>query len=200
MSTPRGFSLDSLHPPSSPNSPTNHVQFDDRTQSSPNLERQTSSTSQRSFRSTDDAPSMNHSPVLKRRQTRASTMRSNRAVSHMYPVRPQWEPGQEPGLDPSKPNGGRVQKPELHEACDITIVDYSEDDMLMYHLDNATLPGWLEKHGKREPWAKCRWINVNGLSWDVIQDLGKWKRLHRLAIEDLINTRNRTKADWQVSL
>ena len=44
--------------------------------------------------------------------------------------------------------------------------------------------------------ATCRWISVNGLSWDVIRLLGNQKNLHRLAIEDLTNTKNRTKADW----
>ena len=48
----------------------------------------------------------------------------------------------------------------------------------------------------RPEWATCRWININGLSWDVIKLLGNDKRLHRLAIEDLMNSRNRTKADW----
>jgi hypothetical protein len=89
-----------------------------------------------------------------------------------------------------------AQVPTLRADCDITVVDYSEDEIVMHHLDNATLPGWLEKEGKRAQWVKCRWIDVNGLSWDVIQALGKYKRLHRLAIEDLVNTRNRTKADW----
>lgn len=48
----------------------------------------------------------------------------------------------------------------------------------------------------RPDWVVCRWINVNGLSWDVIKLLGNDKRLHRLAIEDLLNPKNRTKADW----
>lgn len=48
----------------------------------------------------------------------------------------------------------------------------------------------------RPNWAACRWININGLSWDVIKLLGNDKHLHRLAIEDLLNPRNRTKADW----
>lgn len=48
----------------------------------------------------------------------------------------------------------------------------------------------------RPDWATCRWINVNGLSWDVIKLLGNDKHLHRLAIEDLMNPKNRTKADW----
>ena len=37
---------------------------------------------------------------------------------------------------------------------------------------------------------------VNGLSWDVVRLLGKKQKLHSLAIEDLLHTRNRTKADW----
>lgn len=45
-------------------------------------------------------------------------------------------------------------------------------------------------------WASCRRINVNGLIQDVIRKPGDNKKLHRLAIEDLINSRNRTKADW----
>ena len=147
------------------------------------------------FQSEPDISNANAAPILKRRQTRASTINTYRAVN-AYPIRPNWHPGQEPGLDPSKPNGGRAHLPTLHADCDITVVDYSEDDMVMRHLDNTTLLGWLEEEGKRKEWVKCRWINVNGLSWDVIQALGKYKRLHRLALEDLINTRNRTKADW----
>lgn len=151
-----------------------------------------------SFRSTDDLGDFNsnHAPILKRRQTRASTARSSFRTANPYPIRPQWHPGQEPGLDPSKPNGGRIEKPTPHEECEITIVDYSEDDMMMHHLDNATLPDWIAKSGNKDEWVKCRWINVNGLSWDVIQAIGRWKKLHRLSIEDMINTKNRTKADW----
>lgn len=37
---------------------------------------------------------------------------------------------------------------------------------------------------------------VNGLSWDVVRLLGEKQKLHGLAIEDLLHTRNRTKADW----
>ena len=110
------------------------------------------------------------------------------------PLRPNWHPGQEPGLDPSKPNGGRPQTPTHNEECQITVVDYSEDDMVMHNLDNAGLIDFVGK--KQEDWIKCRWINVNGLSWDVIQALGKYKKLHRLAIEDMTNPNNRTKVDW----
>jgi hypothetical protein len=146
-----------------------------------------------SIRSEPDVSKIPVSPILKRRQTRVSTSRTFRTVD-VTPLRPNWHPGQEPGLDPSKLNGGRPQTPTLHEDCQITVVDFSENDMVMHDFDNAKLIDFLDQ--KQDSWIKCRWINVNGLSWDVIQALGKHKRLHRLAIEDLVNTNNRTKADW----
>ena len=113
-----------------------------------------------------------------------------------------WEPGQEPGLDTSDPappySHGDPQSEghgtELHRRCEITVVDYSQDEMSQFNLDNDNLDEFLQE--PKEDWAEVRWINVNGLSWDVIKILGNHKRLHRLEIEDLINTRNRTKADW----
>ena len=123
-------------------------------------------------------------------------MRSNTAKTYRPELRGQdWHPGQEPGIDvsASHPHPSSYQ-PELHEDCQITVVDFSEEDIRLQHLDNATLGNFMDKG--RPDWATCRWINVNGLSWDVIRLLGNHKNLHRLAIEDLINTRNRTKADW----
>ena len=84
--------------------------------------------------------------------------------------------------------------PALHTQCEIAVVDFSQDRMTTNRLDNDSLKVFLSK--PQPKWSKCRWINVNGLSWDVIQTLGQHKRLHRLAVEDILNTRNRTKADW----
>ena len=84
--------------------------------------------------------------------------------------------------------------PTLSAPCEILVVDYSQTQMTTQRLDNVSLKPFLLT---RPPaWKKCRWINVNGLSWDVIKALGQYKNLHRLALEDLMNTRNRTKADW----
>ena len=108
-----------------------------------------------------------------------------------------WRPGQEPGIDVSAPGEGgpgRYSLAELHEQCDITVIDFSQEEMRMYHYDNDNLAGFLD--APRPDWVECRWISVNGLSWDVIKMLGKYKHLHRLAIEDMMNPRNRTKADW----
>lgn len=124
-------------------------------------------------------------------------MRSNTAKTYRPHQRGQdWRPGQEPGIDTSAPHGGHPQSTaaELHEQCDITVVDFSQEDMRMQCLDNRTLAPFLDI--PRPDWVECRWISVNGLSWDVIKLLGNYKNLHRLAIEDLMNSRNRTKADW----
>ncbi|RVX67394.1 hypothetical protein B0A52_09175 [Exophiala mesophila] len=115
-----------------------------------------------------------------------------------------WAPGQEPGIDTSEPAppytpgnttaSDSMHYEQLHQRCEITVVDYSNDSIETVDLDNDNLEEFL----KREPsdWAQVRWINVNGLSWDVIRLLGNYKGLHRLAIEDLMHTKSRTKADW----
>lgn len=84
--------------------------------------------------------------------------------------------------------------PTLSAPCKITIVDFSQESLSIHHHDNNTLEDFLAH--PQPQWVKCRWVNVNGLSWDVIQILGKYKNLHKLAIEDIMNTRNRTKAEW----
>ncbi len=175
-------------------SPT-HVNFDVEVGKSP-----TSSNAPRykapSIRSEPDI-SDTIAPILKRRQTRANTSISRTVTSFdAASSRPSWHPGQEPGLDPNKANGGRSTIPTLHEECQITVVDFSEEEMVMHDFNNTQLIEFLDK--KQEGWLPCRWINVPGLRWDVIQALGKCKKLHRLSIEDMLNTNNRTKVDWSV--
>lgn len=130
---------------------------------------------------------------LVRRRTRTNTFKTLDEFED-YEGRPGWRPGAEPGIDPTKPDGGQQGVPVLHAKCQITVVDFSQDDLKIHELDNAELIEFVKQ--PQPSWVKCRWINVNGLSWDVIQALGEYKDLHRLAIEDIMNTRNRTKADW----
>lgn len=128
--------------------------------------------------------------------------RSNTAYTYKPAERhPGWEPGQEPGIDtsdPAPPYGGEPSDPDgpthLDARCEITVIDWSQDNMESYRLDNDNLAEFVSQ--PKPSWVICRWINVNGLSWDVIRQLGSHKGLHRLAIEDLMNTRNRTKADF----
>ncbi|KAK4639788.1 hypothetical protein QC761_711450 [Podospora bellae-mahoneyi] len=133
------------------------------------------------------------SPTSRRRTTRVSTFRTVDNFED-FELRPGWHPGSEPGVDPLKPDGGHASMPQLSAPCEITIVDFSEDKLSIQNKDNSSLGSFLEV--PQPKWAKCRWINVNGLSWDVIQLLGKHKSLHKLAVEDIMNTRSRTKAEW----
>ncbi|XWW97721.1 hypothetical protein V2A60_005708 [Cordyceps javanica] len=105
-----------------------------------------------------------------------------------------WHPGAEPGYDPKLPDGGHASVPQLSAPCEITVVDYALDRMEQWHFGNDGFVEFLQR--PKEAWARCRWININGLSWDVIQAVGSTKGLHKLAIEDIMNLRNRTKVDW----
>ncbi|KAI9765239.1 MAG: hypothetical protein M1840_007731 [Geoglossum simile] len=122
--------------------------------------------------------------TISRRFTRSNTMTT------YNPLVPNWQPGQEPGIDTTKSNDA----PSLYHDCDITVVDFSETNMDMHNLDNESLGAFIAK--RKDDWVRCRWINVNGLSWDVIKLLGSDNRLHRLAIEDLMHGNSRTKVDW----
>ena len=140
--------------------------------------------------------SSSSSPVMRRRTNRAGTFRTVEDFND-FEVRPGWHPGAEPGLDPNKPDGGHASMPALNVPCDITVLDFSPHQFSVHRLENSTLPQFL-KH-PLQPWVKCRWVNVNGLSWDVIKVLGRHKNLHKLALEDLMNTKSRTKAEWCVT-
>ena len=131
-----------------------------------------------SIYSKPDNSNLPPSPILKRRVPRSNIFKT--VNEHLTQLN--WHPGQEPGLDPSKSNGGRHHIPTLHEECQITVVDFSEEDMRMRDMDNVQLIDFLQD---QENWIRCRWINFNGLSWDVIQALGKYKKLHRLKVENL---------------
>jgi len=120
--------------------------------------------------------------------TRQDTVRNYRS-----PTRPTWEePGAEPGVDTAKEAEPHFS--HLVEQCQITVVDFSDEKMEKWELDNQGLLEFLDR--PKPDWLSCRWVNVNGLSWDVIKALGNANNLHRLAVEDLMNTRGRTKADW----
>jgi Mg2+ and Co2+ transporter CorA len=150
-------------------------------------------------------------PTIQSRGTTKSLRKRGRADSMAIPYGATemgrtsgWEPGQEPGIDTSDPappyshgnttGGGSSSHEQVNQPCEITVVDYSQDQIEISDLDNGNLEEFLNR--PKEDWPIVRWINVNGLSWDVIRLLGNYKNLHSLAIEDLMNTRNRTKADW----
>ena len=150
------------------------------TAAQPNIEEVLSPTYSRSSTETN----------LRRRITRSNTVRH-----YQSPTRATWEePGAEPGVD-VKDEEAAARFAHLHQQCDITVVDFSADRIQTYQIDNDTLQEFVKK--PKDDWVECRWVNVNGLDFDVISELTTHKNLHRLAIEDLMTGREqRTKVDW----
>lgn len=109
-----------------------------------------------------------------------------------------WQPGTEPGVDPNdnEEDCFKEDAHALHQECTVTVHDFSPSRLVSHDLNNDTLESFLTKNPRRPWWAEVRWINVDGISWDVIRILGREKGLHRLAIEDLMNKKNRSKVDW----
>lgn len=159
---------------------------------SPHYDLEAQSTNPLSFSQDQASYSSLSESIRQRRPMRSNTVRTYRPERKGVP----WQPGGEPGIDTSAIQDGQSFRggPLLHEECEILVVDFSQDHFQMHRLDNKTLVTFMDQ--SRPDWVKCRWINVNGLSWDVIKLLGNDKGLHRLAIEDMLNTKNRTKADW----
>ena len=106
--------------------------------------------------------------TLRRRITRSHTVKHY--SPHQSPTRPyqHQEPGAEPGVD-TKNETEAANYHHLYARCQITVVDFSDERVECHELDNDTLEDFLNY--PKEDWVACRWINVNGLSWDVIRTL-----------------------------
>lgn len=99
-------------------------------------------------------------------------------------------PGSAPGLYPDQL--GKLAAPKPERPVTVTVIDYSPEQVEMHGvLDFAA---FLE--GRRPAWTAVRWINIDGLSDPkAIEALAKKYDLHPLAVEDLLNTTTRPKAD-----
>lgn len=78
--------------------------------------------------------------------------------------------GAEPGIDPRRPSSDGLYGHIVRE-CEIEIADYSGVRSNFMSMTNTEFVQFLndENASKREPWVKVRWINIGGLSWDVIK-------------------------------
>ncbi|KAM0722275.1 hypothetical protein Q7P37_001716 [Cladosporium fusiforme] len=152
-----------------------------------NMDRRGSTISRISSHSSNNEAHLRH-----RRLERSNTVKT----FNNEPEIDVWQqPGAEPGIDVTVDD--EKVPPHLINLvapCDVQIVDFSESNISVRKADNESLKEVLEEPKPED--SKCRWINVNGLSWDVIKFIGNRYRLHRLAIEDLIHTHSRTKVDW----
>lgn len=140
-------------------------------------------------------PWLSNHPASSSKQILHWVRRSRSAFYHTWPTQKQRQVGEEPGI---RPLTDELSPYAFQSTADsrITAVDFNEDRIVATHLHSRDLPAWIARHGTRETWSKCRWINVNGLNTDVVRILGQHANLHELAIEDMIHTEARTKADW----
>ena len=99
-------------------------------------------------------------------------------------------PGTSPGLLPDQLEKLASDKPSGPDK--VTVIDYAADQLEMHGV--LDFESFLASH--RPAWSTVRWINIDGLTnLKAIEALARKYELHPLAVEDLLNTSTRPKAD-----
>lgn len=79
--------------------------------------------------------------------------------------------GAEPGIDPKRP-GANEAYGHIREASEIGVIDYSTTNYAINQYDNKGFVDLMNQtKGERPSWAKVCWINIAGISWDVLSSL-----------------------------
>jgi hypothetical protein len=78
--------------------------------------------------------------------------------------------GAEPGVDPRRADAD-LQYGSIKQDCVIELFDYSAVRASYGRMTNAEFVNLMNdpRASEREPWVKVRWINIGGISWDVIK-------------------------------
>jgi hypothetical protein len=80
--------------------------------------------------------------------------------------------GAEPGVDPRRLSADVLYR-GIRQECAIEVIDYSSVRCRVSRMANNEFSSLMEDpdSSERESWVKVRWINIGGLSWDVIKIL-----------------------------
>ena len=81
----------------------------------------------------------------------------------------------------------------IQSPVDVQIIDFNSEHLSVQIATNQTLGDILAQD--RPNHSSVRWINVQGLSWDVIKQLAKAFNMHPLAVEDILHE-SRAKLDF----
>lgn len=109
--------------------------------------------------------------------------------------------GAEQGIDPRR-NSTFAAFRNVHQKCVIDVIDYSSIRCSIDRMTNSAFIKFLQdrRASVREPWIKVRWINVGGISWDVICALAIKYDMHPLSVEDILHlgrhSHTLSKADY----
>ena len=99
-------------------------------------------------------------------------------------------PGTAPGLRPGELE--KLAPTHVPRAVKVTVIDWSPEQVEMRGV--LDFDAFITAH--RPAWTTVRWINIDGLSdLKAIEALARKYELHPLAVEDLLNTTTRPKAD-----
>ena len=81
-------------------------------------------------------------------------------------------PGAEPGVDVRR-DSAYLSYGHIRQNCLIEIADYSSVRSSFGRMTNLEFINFINSPAasEREPWVKVRWINVGGISWDVVRAL-----------------------------
>ncbi|KAF7797984.1 hypothetical protein EIP86_009191 [Pleurotus ostreatoroseus] len=80
--------------------------------------------------------------------------------------------GAEPGIDPRR-DSAFLAYGHIRQSCQIEVVDYSSMRSSVVRMTNKQFTQFIrdDPSATKEPWVKVRWINVGGVSWDVVSAL-----------------------------
>lgn len=78
--------------------------------------------------------------------------------------------GAEPGVDPRRASAD-AQFGGIKQDCVIEVADYSVVRSSFGRMTNREFVNYMNDPAasERESWVKVRWINIGGVSWDVIK-------------------------------
>lgn len=81
-------------------------------------------------------------------------------------------PGAEPGIDVRKVSAS-LDYGHIRQSCQVEIADYSSVRSSFGRMTNREFISFLSDPtaSERKRWVKVRWINVGGISWDVVRAL-----------------------------
>ncbi|KAJ7849060.1 hypothetical protein B0H14DRAFT_3086036 [Mycena olivaceomarginata] len=98
--------------------------------------------------------------------------------------------GSEPGINPREND----KYSHFSEKCAIQVTDFSSEHFVEIMKHPAPNPDANGAPAKRS----LRWINIAGISWDVLSALALRYDLHTLALEDVLHEQghNQSKADY----
>ena len=113
-------------------------------------------------------PQSTLTPIQRFRMSVRKVMHLTKTTSYLSGKGPGAEPGVDVHKDSAFSNYGHIR-----QNCLIEVVDYSSVRSRFGRMTNREFISFLDDPAasEREHWAKVRWINVGGISWDVVRAL-----------------------------